>query len=104
MKSKIFGSNILFIVLLCLVVVLPVLWILLVCLENEKPVIKADITGESISVGASKDLPVSVSDGKRGLRRIWIGIVKDGKEIPLVEKEYQKAGFLSGGQNKEDLL
>lgn len=104
MKSKIFGSNILFIVLLCLVIVLPVLWILLVCLENEKPVIKADIPGELVYVGITKDLPVSVSDRKRGLRRIWIGIVKDGKEIPLVEKEYQKAGFLSGGQNKEDLL
>ena len=104
MKSKIFGSNVLFIVLLCLAVVLPVLWILLVCLENEKPLIKADIPGESLSVGASKDLPVSVSDGKRGLRKVWIGIVKDGKEIPLVEKEYQKEGFFSGGKNKEDLL
>ncbi|MDP3284185.1 MAG: M23 family metallopeptidase [Desulfobacterales bacterium] len=104
MKSKIFGSNALFIVLLCLVVILPVLWILLVCLENEKPVIKTDIPAESISVGASKDLPVSVSDGKSGLRKIWIGIIKDGKEIPLAEKVYQKAGFFRGGQNKEDLL
>ncbi|RPH47579.1 MAG: M23 family metallopeptidase, partial [Desulfobacteraceae bacterium] len=104
MKSKIFGSNILFIVLLSLVVVLPLLWILLVCLEHEKPVIKADSKAESIYIGASKDLPVSVSDGKRGLRKVWIGIVKDGKEIPLVAKGYQKGGFFSGGTTKEDLL
>jgi len=104
LKSKIFGSNVLLVMLLCLVVVLPLLWIFLVCLENEKPVIKADIPGESISIGASKDLPVAVSDGKRGLRKVWIGIVKDGKEIPLLEKEYQKEGFFSGGKNKEDLL
>ncbi len=104
MKSKILGSNVIFIVMLCLVVVLPVLWILLVCLESEKPVIKADIPAVSMSIGASKNLPVAVSDGKRGLRKIRIVIEKDGKEIPLVDKEYQKAGFFSGGQNKEDLL
>ncbi len=104
LKSKIFGSNALFIALLCLVVVLPVLWILLVCLENEKPVIKVDIPAGSIYIGVSKDLPVSVSDGKRGLRKIRIEIEKDGKEMPLVEKEYQKAGFFSGGKNKEDIL
>jgi len=104
LKSKILGSNVIFIVLVCLVVVLPVLWILLVCMESEKPVIKADIPAASMSIGASKDLLVSVSDGKMGLRKIRIVIEKDGKEISLVEKEYQKAGFLSGGQNKEDLL
>lgn len=104
MKSKIFGSNVFFVALLCVAVALPVLWILFVFMENEKPVIKADIPGESISVGASKALPVSVSDRKRGLRKVRIWIVKDGKEIPLLEKDYEKAGFFSGGKNKEDTL
>jgi len=104
LKSKIFGSNALFIILLCIVVVLPLLWILFVCLEKEKPVIKADAMTDTLYVGLSKDLPVSVSDSKRGLRKVWIGIIKEGKEISLVEKEYEKEGFFSGGKSKKDLL
>lgn len=104
MKSEIFSLKTLLIALFGLVIVLPVLWILVVNMENEKPAIDVESPAQILSIGASKDIAVSVSDQKRGLRKIWIGIVKDGKEIPLIDKEYPKADFFRGGKFKEDVL
>lgn len=102
MKSKIFSLRALLISLAGLVVVLSSLRILFVCLESENPSIKAEMPALSMAIGPSKNLLISVSDKKRGLRKILIAIVKDGKESVLVEKEYPSGGFLGGGKVNQD--
>ncbi|MBU1570472.1 MAG: hypothetical protein KKE00_08150, partial [Proteobacteria bacterium] len=101
MKSNIFSSRALLIFLAGLVVLSSV-WILFVCLENENPSIKAEMPALSMAIGPSKNILISVSDEKRGLRKILIAIVKDGKESVLVDKEYPSGGFLGGGKVNQD--
>lgn len=84
-------------------VVIPALWILVVNMEKENPVIEVESQTQIVSIGASKDIAVLVSDQKRGLRKIRIEIVKDGKGILLIEKEYPKAAFLGSGIKKDTL-
>ncbi|MEA1946346.1 MAG: M23 family metallopeptidase [Thermodesulfobacteriota bacterium] len=83
------------IVLVCFVVILPVAWILVVRLEGEKPSITLELP--SPSIGKTQELTISVSDAKSGVRRIWIGLVKDGKEVVLFEKDLPFAGLIRGG-------
>ncbi|MBU0543890.1 MAG: M23 family metallopeptidase [Proteobacteria bacterium] len=101
MKSNIFSSRALLIFLAGLVVLSSV-WILFVCLENENPSIKVETPSMTMAIGPSKNLLISVSDGKRGLRKILIAIVKDGKESILIDKEYPSGGFISGGKVNQD--
>ena len=83
------------IVLVCFIVILPVAWILVVRLEGEKPSITLELP--SPSIGKTQELTLSVSDAKSGVRRIWIGLVKDGKEVVLFEKDLPFAGLIRGG-------
>ncbi|MGD8548383.1 MAG: M23 family peptidase, partial [Desulfobacterales bacterium] len=83
------------IVLVCLIVILPVAWILVVRLEGEKPSIALELP--SPSIGKTQELALSVSDAKSGVRRVWIGLIKDGKEVVLFEKDFPFAGIIGGG-------
>ena len=83
------------IILVCFVVILPVVWILVVRLEGEKPSITLELP--SPSLGKTQELSLSVSDAKSGVRRIWIGLIKDGKEVDLFKKDLPFAGFVRGG-------
>jgi hypothetical protein len=83
------------IVLVCFIVILPVAWILVVRLEGEKPSITVELP--SPSMGKTQELTLSVSDARSGVRRIWIGLVKDGKEVVLFEKDLPFAGLIRGG-------
>jgi len=83
------------IVLVCFIVILPVAWILVVRLEGEKPSITLELP--SASIGKTQELSLSVSDAKSGVRRIWIGLIKDGKEVDLFKKDLPFAGLIRGG-------
>ena len=49
-------------------------------------------------------MPVKVADTKSGLRKVWIGLIKDGQEIALVDKTYPAVGLLSGGAIHEETI
>jgi murein DD-endopeptidase MepM/ murein hydrolase activator NlpD len=83
------------IILVCFIVILPVAWILVVRLEGEKPSITLELP--SPSLGKTQELSLSVSDAKSGVRRIWIGLIKDGKEVDLFKKDLPFAGLIRGG-------
>ncbi len=90
------------IVLVCFIVILPVAWILVVRFEGEKPSITLELP--SPSIGKTQELTLSVSDAKSGVRRIWIGLVKDGKEVVLFEKDLPFAGLIRGGIIHQELF
>ena len=79
-----------------LAVLAPIVWVLVVRLEGEKPA--AEIQLASPSLGLSQVLTVSFSDSKSGLRDVWIGIAKDGKDYVLVKKDFPGSGFIGGGK------
>jgi murein DD-endopeptidase MepM/ murein hydrolase activator NlpD len=76
----------------------PILWFLLVRLEGQKPVIIFELA--SPFIGKSHEFSVSLEDKKSGLRKIWIAVIKNGKEAVLIDEALPSAGFLSGGQVK----
>ena len=83
-----------------LVVILSVVWFLSVRLEGRGPDIK--IAPSFSSIGKSKQLSITVSDAKSGVRNVWIGLMKDKREKVLFEKSFPSAGFFSGGMVKEE--
>jgi hypothetical protein len=64
-----------------LVIILPVAWLFMVRLEGQPPTLELDLV--SPYIGKSQELTLAVSDTQSGLRRLWVGLLKDGKEVVL---------------------
>ena len=78
-----------------LIIVSLCAWFLAAKLEGTAPTVLIDT--DSLILGAANDIPVTVSDEKSGLRRIWVGILKDGKEVVLAEKAFKGNGVMNSG-------
>jgi len=83
----------------CLIILLPAVWFLLVRLEGEKPTLDLDLI--SPYIGGTHELTLSGSDAKSGLRRLWVGLLKDGKEAVLYDEAFPSAGLFKGGKINE---
>ena len=81
---------------------LPVLWFLLIRLEGQKPVIIFELA--SPYIGKSNEFSVSLEDKKSGLRKIWVAMIKNGKEVVLIDEVLPAAGFFGGGEVKNKTL
>jgi len=84
------------------ILLLPVLWLLLVRLEGQKP----EIIFEQASpfIGKSHDFSFSITDPNSGLRKIWVAMIQNGKEVILTEQDFPSAGIFSGGEIKAKSL
>ena len=69
-------------------------------MEGGKPKIILDLSTAYINV--SKEISVQASDKDSGIRRIWIGLVKDNKEVVLLEKDLPAPGILGGGKISQE--
>jgi murein DD-endopeptidase MepM/ murein hydrolase activator NlpD len=85
---------------LILLVGIPLAAGILIRMEGEAPQLEVILTTNAI--GASKTLPVSVSDPKSGIRKVWVAIYKDGRETVLFDKEFPALGFAQGGQSHSE--
>jgi hypothetical protein len=59
---------------------------------------------ELTALGASQTVTLNLSDGKSGLRRVWMAILKDGQEQVVYQKRFESAGFPDGGLTSETQL
>jgi len=84
----------------CLFIILPLLWILALRLEGEKPQII--LKPAFLAIGESQEFSVTVSDVKSGVRRIWIGLFKDGREIVILEQDFPAKGLTREGRVNEE--
>jgi murein DD-endopeptidase MepM/ murein hydrolase activator NlpD len=82
-------------ILMSLLIIIPVLWVLITRMESEVPAIVIDLPRPEI--GVEKTLQVEFQDVKSGLKRVWIGILANGKESVLLEKDLPSAGMLKKG-------
>ncbi len=80
----------------CLSVVVLCGWLFRTRLEGEKPLLSLEL--ESPAISASQSVSVTVADPKSGVRRLWIGLIKDGKETVLLEEQFPRSGPLGGGK------
>jgi len=84
------------------VLLILVLWLLAVRFEGQKPEITLELT--SPYVGKSHDFSISLADPKSGLRKVWVAMVQDGKEVILADQDFPSAGLFSGGEIKSKSL
>ena len=89
-------------VLPALLILIALMVLLVRRMEGETPAMK--MTLSSPALGASQNLTLHVADQKSGLRKVWVGIIKDGQEVALLDKTYPSAGLLAGGRTHEETL
>ena len=99
MKTKTKYTKYHFVALICLILIVPIAWFLSTRFEGEKPSVTLELP--SLSIKASQELSISVSDTKSGLRMLWIGLYKDGKESVLFERNFPATSLLGGGKIHE---
>jgi murein DD-endopeptidase MepM/ murein hydrolase activator NlpD len=99
MKVKMKKVKLGFILVLAIIIIAPLSWFLFNRLEGQKP--DAAFEDTSAFVGKSQELTVSVSDTKSGIRKLWISLVKDGKENTLLDESFPSAGLFGTGEIRE---
>ncbi|OGP63023.1 MAG: hypothetical protein A2V65_06280 [Deltaproteobacteria bacterium RBG_13_49_15] len=79
--------------------------ILIVCivllffkLEGGLP--QVQMSPESIFIGLRRDLTISASDEKSGLKKVRAALIKDGREIVLIDETFSSPDFFSGSDEK----
>ncbi len=102
MKIKTHNIKFLTTTLAGFIILFGIIAIWIICFEGQKPAIHLKLP--SPSIGISREVQLTVSDDKSGLRRIWIGIVKERRERTLFEKEYPGKAIFTGGKIKKDTL
>lgn len=80
-------------------VVLGVAGFLMIKMEGEVPKVK--LADGPLYFGLQKEMEITASDRKSGIRSIWIALLKDGKEYVLLEESLPKGGFLFGSGVQE---
>ena len=73
------------------VILVPLLILLGQRMEGSLPAVHLDPS--SLSIGVTHELSGTVSDDNSGIRKVWIGLYKDGKEAVLFEKVYSGSVF-----------
>jgi len=99
LKTKTKYTKYQFTVLICFILIIPAAWFLSTRFEGERPSVTLELP--SLSIKASQELSVLVSDTKSGVRMIWIGLYKDGKEVVLLDKDFQSPEYKGGKIHKE---
>jgi hypothetical protein len=85
-RSKEKRSKLWIVAVLLLAVLLPVAWVAVVRLEGEKPAVELQLSTPYI--GQLRELSVTVSDAKNGIRHIWLGLAQNGRESTLYDQVF----------------
>ncbi len=86
--------------LLFLLMVISTIWILVLKMEGEKPAVR--LINPTAYIGAAGEISVEVTDRKSGVKKVWIGLLKDGKEKVLLDQKFPAAGFLKGSERHKE--
>ena len=86
------------VIILVLLVSIPAVWLAIIRMEGTAPALEIGL--ESPFIGASRTVSVSVSDAGSGVRKIWMGLLMDGREEEILQRTFPSAGFFAGGKEK----
>jgi len=90
------------ITIFCFLVIVPVVWVLFVKFEGEKPTIEIDRLPTMVS--ASFEIIGKVYDYKSGLKKIRVSLSRSGKETVLLDKIYDSPGWFQKGTVLSDSI
>jgi hypothetical protein len=88
--------------LVVLLLAVPLTILLVKRMEGRAPTLALEM--KSASIGAGRSLTLKVADEQTGIRQVWVGILKDGKETVLLEKHFPSSNILMGGVIREETL
>jgi len=99
LKAKKKNIKIWFFSIVCISILVPLIWIVTIKMEGEKPALDLVIT--SPSLGAKSEIKLNISDNKSGLKKVWVGLFKNEKENILLETLFDSESILKGGKDKK---
>jgi murein DD-endopeptidase MepM/ murein hydrolase activator NlpD len=85
-------------VFVVLLVCIPTVWLAVVRMEGKPP--ETEIGLESIYVGASRTVTLSVSDSGSGVRKISMSLLTTDGDFKILQRTFPSAGFFAGGKEK----
>ncbi len=86
-----------FVTVLAILVFVPVIVILFIRMEGQAP--RLDLETPIKHVGIQKQVSATLTDPKSGLKRFWVAVIQDGKEITLFDKNFPATGWLRKGKS-----
>ena len=98
MKKKGTSFKPILIIILVLLVSIPAVWLAIIRMEGTAPALEIGLA--SPFIGSSRTVSVSVSDAGSGIRKIWMGLLVDGREEEIMQRTFPSAGFFAGGKEK----
>lgn len=98
MNKKGSSSKSILVVTMLLLISIPGIWLAIIRLEGTPPSLEIEL--ESPFIGADRTIGVSVDDAGSGIRKIWMGLLVNGREVELLQRTYPSAGFFAGGMEK----
>ncbi|RJP75743.1 MAG: M23 family metallopeptidase [Desulfobacteraceae bacterium] len=99
LKSDNKKSRVFLFVVFGLLLFLPSVWILIHRMEGNNPEILLEFP--SPYIGLATEYSGKVMDPGSGVRKVWVGLIKDGKEHILQDEAFPSLSFFSGGAVKE---
>jgi len=84
-----------FMTILAILLVVPVIVVLVIRMEGQAPQLNLDTPIKH--VGLQKQVSATLTDPKSGLKRFWVAVIQNGKEITLFDKNFPATGWLRKG-------
>ena len=81
-----------------LLISIPAVWLAIIRMEGAVPAL--DIELASPFIGASRTITVTVDDTGSGIRKVWMGLLVEGREVEILQRTFPSAGFFAGGEEK----
>ncbi len=86
------------VVIVVLLISIPAVWLAIIRMEGSAPALEIDL--ESPFIGASRTVDVNVDDTGSGIRKVWMGLLVEGREVEILQRTFPSAGFFAGGKEK----
>ena len=86
------------VVTLALLISIPAVWLAIVRMEGSAPALEIEL--ESPFIGATRTVTVNVDDTGSGIRKVWMGLLVEGREVEILQRTFPSAGFFAGGKEK----
>ena len=84
------------VVTVVLLISIPAVWLAIIRMEGAVPAL--DIELASPFIGASRTITVTVDDTGSGIRKVWMGLLVEGREVEILQRTFPSAGFFAGGR------
>lgn len=87
-----------FMAILAILLIVPVVVVLVIRMEGQEP--QLNLMTPIKYVGLEKKIFATLRDPKSGLKRFWVAVIQNGKEIILYDKNFPATGWLRKGTLK----